>query len=49
MKADAIVRVRRGAWELARELSQRTGRDVREITSTAIEDYTRKEAEKVKK
>jgi hypothetical protein len=44
MKSDAVIRVPRRSWEIARKFSVRSGRELRELTGIALEEYVFKES-----
>ena len=46
MKSDAVIRVPRRSWEIARKFSVRSGRELREVTGRALEEYVFRESEK---
>lgn len=46
MKSDAVIRVPRRSWEIARKFSLKAGRELRELTGTALEEYVFRESEK---
>jgi hypothetical protein len=44
MKGDAVIRVPRPSWLLARDFAERVDRDLRELTGIALEEYVAREA-----
>jgi hypothetical protein len=39
MKGDAVIRVPRASWSVARAFANRVGRELREVTGTALREY----------
>lgn len=38
-KGDAVIRVPRWSWDLARKYAAKAGRDLREVTGDALKEY----------
>ncbi len=43
MKGDAVIRVHRSSWQRARDFAQQSGRDLREVTAAALDDYVKRQ------
>lgn len=48
MRDDAVIRVPRAAWGVARVFADRTGQKMREIAAAALNEYVKRENEKAK-
>lgn len=46
MKGDAVIRVPREAWERMRSFALTAGRDIREATATAMDEYIKRQEQK---
>lgn len=46
MKGDAVIRVPREAWERMRSFALNAGRDIREATAAAIDEYVKRQEKK---
>jgi hypothetical protein len=46
VKGDAVIRVPRPSWKKARDFAARVGRELREVTGTALVEYVEREAGK---
>jgi hypothetical protein len=49
MKGDAVIRVPRASWNLARAFANRLGRELREVTGTALDEYVKRESDRYEK
>ena len=43
---DAVIRVPRYSWSLAKKYAVKSGRELRELTGTALEEYVKREEAK---